>query len=106
MFYNFTYFYTVVDVLQAMEYATLTGDGTELTVRGEYFSAFEDDRVRDDITGETNNKVTDAQAAPLSVSLLRSIIILTWTAIWNIKAKHTLSNNTETYQLFISVLNT
>jgi len=71
-----------------MEYATLSGDIIELTVRGEYFSALDDGLVRDDLTGETINKVTDAQAATLSVSLLRStwIIILTWTAIWNIKA--------------------
>jgi len=60
-----------------MEYATLTGDSTELTVRGEYFSALEDGLVRDDLTGETINKTTDSPASPLSVSLLRSIIILT-----------------------------
>ena len=55
-----------------MEYATLSGDIIELTVRGEYFSALDDGLVRDDLTGETINKVTDAQAATLSVSLLRS----------------------------------
>ena len=59
----------IFGVQQAIEYATLTGDRTELMVRDEVFNAQEDGLVRDDITGELLNFSKKPEAVPLSVSI-------------------------------------